>query len=106
MSNETPTTIYPKKLGTARKAIIHPARGQSNARQGRGVWYEINWKVNDGEQVYVYDSTVDFDVMKRYQWIWIQSLDADCDKCGWASIQIPLEEMFESVVLVKEPNAK
>jgi hypothetical protein len=84
------------------RAVIHPARGQSNVRYGRGVGYDIVFKVDEGEEVWLYPQTRTYDLMRKYEWVWIQSTtERGCH--GWVSLLIPFEQMFT----ITEPvNAK
>jgi hypothetical protein len=91
-----PSYRFPKQKTKPVEAIIHPARGTSNIRYGNGVGHDIVRTIDDGSVVFVYPENVEFDLMKKYPWIWVEPKD-DPDHCGWVSLLIPFEQMFEEV---------
>jgi hypothetical protein len=96
MAKYIPTLVQPKIYGQPVWAVIHPARGQSIARYNKGVWNNVVFKPNDGDTVIVYPYTSGWDLMKKYKWVFIMSPDKSED-CGWVSLLIPFEDMFERV---------
>jgi len=91
-----PKYNYPNPNTPSIESIIHPARGTSIMRYGRGVWYDIASKIDDGAVVFVFPSSRQLDMMKKYEWVWVERKENRAE-CGWVSLLIPFEEMFEEV---------